>query len=120
MKKILSICAVILLIATLFPLSAAAHGHGSGSNNSSGSSVHHSYADCSMEDCSATTAHRHGKIWYGGHTADDGHSHHVLCSVNGCTRTAVHEHDGVICFPQDTAAKSQSNHTRCRSIGRHH
>lgn len=117
MKKFLSILAVLLLTATLFPLSAAAHGHG---GNGGGNQLHHSYAQCTATDCSVTTTHRHGKTWYGGHTAEDGHSHHSVCTVSGCAETAVHEHDGVTCFPQSGTGALSGGHTRYRSIGRHH
>ena len=117
MKKFLSILAGIFLIAALLPLSAPAHGH---NGSSSGSGIHHSYAQCSVENCSAQTAHRHGKTWYGGHTADDGHSHHAVCTVSGCTQTGVHDHNGVTCFSKNTGNESTITPSRYRSIGRHH
>lgn len=110
MKKFLSILTVLLLTAMFIPLSAAAHGHGG--NGGGGNMLHHSYAQCTATDCSATTAHRHDKIWYSGHTAEDGHSHHRICTVSGCTETAVHKHDGTACFPQNGAGALSGSHTR--------
>lgn len=119
MKKFLSILAAAFLIIALLPLSAAAHGHGDGN---SGNGAHNNYALCNFENCDAQTAHRHGKTWYGGHTADDGHSHHTVCTVSGCKKTAIHNHNGVSCYPKSTGEQYTlaSTHTRYRSIDRHH
>lgn len=118
MKKFLSILAAAFLIAALLPMSAAAHGHGS-NHSGNGSTLQLGYVQCSVENCSKETVHRHGKTWYGGHSADDGHSHHTVCTVSGCTKTGVHEHNGVSCFPKGTSADDTTN-SHHRSIGRHH
>lgn len=96
MKKLVSLLAAVLLVTTIFPVSAFAHGHCGSGNTGAG------YPLCSVKDCDKTDSHRHSGTWYSGHSISDGHTYHEVCSVSGCTLTTSHEHDGVTCWPHST------------------
>jgi hypothetical protein len=91
-KRITAVLAIAVLTLALLPTTAFAHGHkGAGTQRTD-------YSVCTVENCNATGAHKHGNAYYAGHSAGDGHAYHELCPVQGCTKTAAHDHDGATYF----------------------
>lgn len=104
-KRTLAFLVAAVLMLTLMPLSALAHGHGGG------------YSLCSVDSCGITGLHRHDGICYAGHYSGDGHDYHQVCTVRGCTSTVHHEHNGVSYLP---GASTGRGHHSGRHGGKGH
>lgn len=112
-KKIAAILMSAVLVVTLLPTVASAHGH----SGSSGTSK--TYTLCNTENCNTTGLHKHGNTYYTGHTLTDGHDYHEVCTVQGCTKTANHEHNGVTCLPH-SSGDGHSYHSGSHKGKSHH
>lgn len=115
-KKVILSLAAIMLVMALLAAPAFAHGHrGSISGSQSAS-----YALCTIEESDTAGTHQHGRIYYSGHSLDDGQDYHQVCTVQGCTKTVSHEHDGVTCFPHSDADGHSYHNSGHGGKGHHH
>lgn len=126
MKKLLISALAAMCAASLLVPAAYAHGcHGqSAGTRRAGCAV------CTVEDCTLSGRHVHGKTVYCGFDHEDGWcdgSCAPLCTVEGCASTGRHSHGGVTCCGYDhecgfcdgscpvyRSASSRSHHGGCR------
>lgn len=95
-KKVTIIAIAALLIMSITPTTAFAHGHSRGSQTVTSSKQ--KYSLCNIDECEIEQIHLHDGTYYCGHSLNDGHDYHELCAVKNCTETGLHEHNGDYCF----------------------